>query len=54
MNDSDATMLDGETLDLFAASVERYGQDKYGFDQYRALLRTAPGFSQQEIGRAHV
>ena len=47
MNDAHATMLDGETLDLFAASVERYGQDKYGFDQYRALLRTAPGFSQQ-------
>ena len=47
MNGSDAIMLDGETLDQFAASVERYGQDKYGFEQYRALLRTAPGFSQQ-------
>jgi alkylation response protein AidB-like acyl-CoA dehydrogenase len=47
MNDGDATLLDDETLDLFGASVERYGQDKYGFEPYRALLRAAPGFSRQ-------
>lgn len=47
MTVTDANMLDQQTLELFAASVERYGQDKYGFDQYRALLRTAPGFSRQ-------
>lgn len=39
--------LDAQTLQLFADSVERYGQDKYGFDTYRALRRTSPGFSEQ-------
>ncbi len=39
--------LDNETLQLFTDSVERYGADKYGFDNYRASLRSAPGFSQQ-------
>ena len=39
--------LDSETLQLFTDSVERYGQDKYGFDTYRALLQAAPAYSQQ-------
>ena len=39
--------LDAESLQLFTDSVERYGQDKYGFDSYRALLQTAPAFSKQ-------
>ena len=42
--------LDNETLQLFTDSVERYGADKYGFDNYRAWLRSAPGFSQQAWG----
>ena len=47
MSDTTTGTLDSETLGLFAASVERYGQDKYGFDHYQALLRSAPGFSAQ-------
>ena len=39
--------LDSETLQLFTDSVERYGQDKYGFDTYRALLQASPAFSKQ-------
>ncbi len=39
--------LDTETLQLFADSVERYGQDKYGFETYRALRRTSAAFSEQ-------
>ena len=39
--------LDSETLQLFTDSVERYGQDQYGFDTYRALLQAAPACSQQ-------
>ncbi len=39
--------LDAETLKLFSDSVERYGQDKYEFDTYRALLRASPAFSKQ-------
>ncbi|MFM9999367.1 MAG: acyl-CoA dehydrogenase family protein [Burkholderiaceae bacterium] len=39
--------LDAETLHLFTDSVERYGQDKYGFDTYRALLQESPAFSKQ-------
>ena len=42
-----APTLDTETLKLFTDSVERYGQDKYGFDTYRALLRAVPAFSMQ-------
>ena len=45
MNDSTHSVLDVETLSLFGASVARYGQDKYDFDQYRKLLRCTPGFS---------
>ena len=39
--------FDSETLQLFTDSVQRYGQDKYGFDTYRALLQASPAFSQQ-------
>ena len=39
--------LDVETLQLFSDSLERYGQDKYGFDTYRALLQATPAFGKQ-------
>ena len=47
MSDPDTTPLDTETLGLFGASVERYGQDKYGFDRYKAQLRATPGLGLQ-------
>ena len=40
-------VLDAETLQLFTDSVARYGQDKYGFDSYRARLRATPAYSPQ-------
>ena len=39
--------VDGEALRLFTDSVERYGQNKYGFDAYRHLLCATPAFSKQ-------
>ena len=45
--DTETLTLDAETRDLFAASGTRYGQDKYGFDHYKKLLRSAPGFGVQ-------
>ena len=41
------TSVDDETLRLFTDSVERYGQNKYGFDAYRKLLSATPAFSKQ-------
>ena len=38
--------VDGETLRLFTDSVQRYGQNKYGFDAYRKLLSAPPAFSK--------
>ena len=37
--------LDADTLQLFADSVERYGQERYGFDHYKACLKAPPGYS---------
>ena len=47
MTDTTLASLDADTLRQFTDSVQRYGQDKYGFDTYRALLRAAPGFGRQ-------
>ncbi len=41
------TFLDADTLAMFAESVQRYGQDKYSFDTYRAASGEAPGFSRR-------
>lgn len=40
-----AAVLDGESLNLLAASIERYGRDKYSFEARKALLGRAPGCS---------
>ena len=45
--DNETLTLDTETRDLFAASVARYGQDKYSFEHYRRLLKAAPRFGVQ-------
>ena len=38
-------MLDAESLTLLAASVARYGREKYSFEARKALPGRAPGFS---------
>lgn len=40
-----AAALDGESLALLAASVERYGRDKYSFEARKRLPGSRPGFS---------
>ena len=47
MTDTTLASLDADTLRLFTDSVQRYGQDKYGFDTYRSSLRAKPYFSAQ-------
>ena len=47
MMDSTTPALDAQTRGLFAASVARYGQQQYGFERFRKLLRSPRGFDDQ-------
>ena len=42
-----ASAIDDETLGLLNASIERYGEEKYGFAARRAHLQAAPWFSRK-------